>query len=491
MNSVPLGRTWRMCVIAVTLICFFTTMCLVSPRSGYAFTLSEEKELGKKILEQIREHMSMVEDGEVIAYVQSVGNRIAEQVGATHYQYQFFVVNEPVPNAFAVPGGYIFIYRGLIEMMSTEGELAGILSHEMGHIQARHIQRRMEEGTVLTIATLAGILGAALLGMAGGGGNAASALAIGSMAGSSSLDLKYSRENEREADQLGFRYLCDAGYSPKEMAGVMVKLSKSTVLRGSTVPAYLLTHPALGERIEYLTDMAQQKEGELPKATKSSKTLGDFPFMQAAIFADYCDSSVALEHFKVKDRANGRAPSASEIYGLGRLYLRQGKINEALSYLQEAARQATGSPLVLSSLGSLYLQQGKLDEAQKVLRTALILDPTSSIVQLRLAQVLQELGQRDEALKYLYKIEESAPTFPEIDHHLGVLLGQINEVGLAHYYLGRYYEQKQDWKLTLFHYKQAKELIANSPEKLEEVNRVLKEVEKKNKKSIWESRRSK
>ena len=104
-----------------------------------------------------------------LTYVQSVGNRIVRQLGSTPYEYQFFVINQSVPNAFAVPGGYIFIYRGLIEMMTSEGELAGILSHEMGHIQAHHYQRRVEEGHMLNVATIAGVLAAVLLGAKGGG----------------------------------------------------------------------------------------------------------------------------------------------------------------------------------------------------------------------------------------------------------------------------------------------------------------------------------
>ena len=89
--------------------------------------------------------MPLVEDGEVLTYVRNVGNRVAKEVGITTYQFQFFVVDQPIPNAFAVPGGNIFIYRGLIEMMSSEDELASILSHELAHIQARHLQRSIDE----------------------------------------------------------------------------------------------------------------------------------------------------------------------------------------------------------------------------------------------------------------------------------------------------------------------------------------------------------
>src|SRR5271169_6346643 len=110
-------------LIALTLF-IFTFVMLYPQGKVSAITLSEEKDLGKKFVRMIRKTMPLVEDGEVLTYVRNVGNRVAKEVGVTTYQFQFFVVDETIPNAFAVPGGYIFIYRGLIEMMSTEDELA-------------------------------------------------------------------------------------------------------------------------------------------------------------------------------------------------------------------------------------------------------------------------------------------------------------------------------------------------------------------------------
>ena len=150
--------------------------------------------------------MPLVEDGEVLTYVRNVGNRVAKEVGITTYQFQFFVVDEPVPNAFAVPGGNIFIYRGLIEMMSSEGELASILSHELAHIQARHLQRSIDEAKILSVGMIAGMVAGILLGAPG--------LAAGGMAASQTAALQYSRAHEMEADQFGFRFLCAAGYDP-------------------------------------------------------------------------------------------------------------------------------------------------------------------------------------------------------------------------------------------------------------------------------------
>ncbi len=276
-------------VLLVWLIVSFPGVNLFSPGSAMALTLSEEKTIGKEILEMIKEHLSLVEDGEVLTYVQSVGNRIVKQLGTTPYDYQFFVINQSVPNAFAIPGGYIFIYRGLIEMMTSEGELAGILSHELGTSRPITINGVWRKAHVLNVATIAGVIAAILIG-AKGGGVGSQALAMGTIAGAQTAQLKYSRENEEEADQLGLRYLCAAGYPAKDMASVMQRLNQAQWMANSSIPSYLLTHPALTERIQYLQDLARKPEYQSKSA--NSNILGDFSIMQASLVSEYSDPRV-------------------------------------------------------------------------------------------------------------------------------------------------------------------------------------------------------
>lgn len=458
-------------IFVMWLIISFAGMHLFVPGNAHALSVGDEKEIGRQVFEQVKQRFPLVEDGEVLTYVQSVGNRIVKQLGTTPYNYKFFVINQSVPNAFAVPGGYIFIYRGLIELMSNEGELAGILSHELAHIQAHHYQRRTEEGTILNVAAIAGVIAAALLG-ASGGGSASSALMMGTMAGAQSAQLKYSRENEEEADQLGLRYLVGAGYPAKDMASVMQRLHQAQWMANSNIPSYLLTHPALGERIQYLQDLVGRPEYNVKGA--NSNILGDFPIMQASLMSEFSDPQAVQSRFQ----AGVRNGDVASIYGLGRLYLRQGRTAEAMPYLQDAARMDSGSPFVLSTLGNCYLKQGKFTEAERVLRTALLLDSSSPVVHYRLAMVLKESGRREEALKHFQQIEELAPAFPDIDNNMGILLGQMNRMGPAHFYLGRYYFNRHDWEVAVFHFRKARPLLFDSPEKLAEIDKDLKEAEK-------------
>lgn len=454
----------------------------VMPRSSWALSISDEKTLGKKVLDQVRERMPLIEDGEIVTYVQSVGNKIVEVIGTTLYDYQFFVIDRPDVNAFAVPGGYVFLYRGLIEILHSEGAMASIIGHELAHIQARHVERTIQQGRVLNISTILGALAGAFLGL---GGNAASAIMMGSVAGAQSMQLKYSRENEEEADQLGFRFVSDAGYDPIHIVNALQALNQQRFPSSSSVPSYLLTHPQTTERIQYLQVMVQDYHRKNPAAKKkAAPTDEEFAFVRAALVSEYSDRDKAMERLQSELRQGNDAAA----YGIGRLLLRQGQTDQAIEQLQESASRHPNSPLVLSTLGSAYYRAGRLSEAERALKSALLLDPASTSARLRLALVYKDQSRNEDALKNLQQIDKFAPSFPEIDYHLGVLLGQMNQLGLAHYHLGRFHQHHRDTKTAIFHYSKARVLLKGEPEKLNEIETELKELDKKAKKKLADSR---
>lgn len=452
-------------LIALTLFIFVSA--IVCPRDANAITLSEENELGAKIVRLIYKSVPLVEDGEILTYVNKVGARLVRQIGVTPYRFHFYVIDEAVPNAFAVPGGNIFIYRGIIQMMSSEDELASILAHELGHIVARHLQRSIDEQKITSIATLAGLVAGIFLGAPG--------LAVGGAAASQTAALVHSREHEMEADLYGFRYLCKAGYNPAAMPAMMMKLLHSTWLETSGIPDYLETHPATGERVLYLNQMVRKVKASHRLVRRPP--VGDFKVIQAALIAEYSNDANAMTRF----RAGIKKGEASAVYGLGCLYMRDDSWSQAVTQLKKAAGLMPDNPFVLSSLGEAYEKVGKLQEAQSTLESALMLDPSSAVAHYRMAKVLMDMGKKEEALDHLMQIEDLAPTFPQVDYQLGVTLGQLRKLGLAHYYLGLYYYRKENRKLAISHFKKAKSLIKDSPEKIEKIKEYLKEMEPKKK----------
>ncbi len=446
--------------VILTLLVF--TFVTLAPGWALPMTLSEENGLGRKTIKLIRKAEPFVEDGEVLTYVNEVGQRLVSQVGITPYKFRFFVIDESVPNAFAIPGGNVFIYRGIIEMMKSEDEMASILGHECGHIMARHFQRSIDEAKITGIAMLAAMIAGAFLGSPG--------LAAGGMAAGGTATLKYSREHEMEADLRGFGYLCKAGYNPEAMPAMMSTLLHRTWLENSNVPDYLATHPATEERVQYLKDLVKKEKASGKDLGKPP--VGDFKVIQAALIAGYSDEDVALERFQ----SGIKKGDSTAVYGLGRLYLREQKWSEAVVELKKAARLMPDDPYVLSTFAESLRKTGKLREAKNVLESALAIDPSSAIAHYRLALVLIDMGEKTEAIENLTQIEELAPTFPDIDYQLGVALGQTDKLGLAHFYLGCYYYHEDNSDAAISQFKMAKKLITDSPSKLRKTDEYLSEL---------------
>jgi beta-barrel assembly-enhancing protease len=190
------------------LIFFRTSTCCAE------FTIDDEKKLGKEFYDKLEKNHFLLENKRLNDYINQIGNLILAQSKKAPFEFHFSIVNSNAINAFATPGGYIYINKGLINVAENEGELAGVIAHEIGHANARHVASIIEKSQKLNIATLAAIIAGAFL---GGGGEAVAAIAAFSVAGSTSMTLKYMREHEEEADRLGIGYLVSAGYYPTAM----------------------------------------------------------------------------------------------------------------------------------------------------------------------------------------------------------------------------------------------------------------------------------
>ncbi|MDP5103600.1 MAG: M48 family metalloprotease [Erythrobacter sp.] len=193
--------------------------------------------------------------GPQATYVEQVGKNIAVQSGLGNARESFTVslLNSPVNNAFAVPGGYIYTTRQLVTLMNNEAELAGVLGHEVGHVAARHSQRRQQTAQRNSILGVLGAIGSSiLLGDSGLG----STLSKGFLQGSQLLTLSFSRSQELQADDLGIQYLAKAGYDRRAMGTVLASLAAQNTLdarlqgRNASVPEWSSTHPDPASRVQ-------------------------------------------------------------------------------------------------------------------------------------------------------------------------------------------------------------------------------------------------
>jgi predicted Zn-dependent protease len=228
--------------------------CAVNPLTGERnFSIipeSQEIAMGKEAAADVAVSIGLYDDPRAQAYVAQLGKRLAASAERPNLPWSFQVVDDPAVNAFALPGGFIFVTRGLLAHMGSEAQLASVMGHEIGHVTARHSVRQMSKATVAQIGLMAGMVFSETMRSAGQLG----------MAGLQLLFLKYGRDAEREADDLGFRYSLANRYDVRSMPAVFATLKRVGEAAGATrLPDWMSTHPSPDERIERINKMIAEK----------------------------------------------------------------------------------------------------------------------------------------------------------------------------------------------------------------------------------------
>jgi Zn-dependent protease with chaperone function len=216
------------------------------------FRLNEKQEIevGKRAAIEVEMDQPIIEDQEVTRYLDRLGQRLARESGRSHLRYRFRLINSDEINAFALPGGFIFVHRGLIEAADNESELAGVLGHEIGHIVARHSAAQIRKQQLVN-------LGISATGPLFGRGLKAIAARRAGQTALAGLFMKHSREAEREADRLGAKNLYDAGYEPRAMVKFFEKLAALRENKPNLLQQFFATHPAADERAENIADLLE------------------------------------------------------------------------------------------------------------------------------------------------------------------------------------------------------------------------------------------
>jgi predicted Zn-dependent protease len=228
--------------------------CATNPVTGQKeFSLmseAQEVETGRQLDAEVRREMGVYRDDALQRYVTDIGQRLARTSHRAQLQWHFAVVDQPAVNAFALPGGYIYLTRGILPFLDNEAELAGVIGHEIGHVTARH------SAAAYSKATGAGV-GLALLGIFVPSTRPLQGLAETAL---SVLFLKHGRDDELQADRLGAEYSAKAGWDPAGIAGMLTTLARIDEATGSRkgVPNWLSTHPAPADRIQQVQVAVQQ-----------------------------------------------------------------------------------------------------------------------------------------------------------------------------------------------------------------------------------------
>ncbi|MFN2343380.1 MAG: M48 family metalloprotease [Desulfonatronovibrio sp.] len=448
----------------------FLALLLILPPSAVhpsifgEFTISDEAELGDKIHRLIRSRFEIIEDSEITNYIRKISEKLEKASPPQPFPAKVDVVNHNAVNAFATVAGYMVIFTGLILNVESEDELASIMAHELAHITQRHVARNIERSKLISIGSLIGILAGVFI-----GSDAGNAVAVGSMAGGQSAVLKYSRADEREADQVGLNYLINAEYNPEAMLSAMQKMRKMQWFSGGDIPSYLSTHPGMDERTGYLQDRLERLDPEL-----ITRKIHDTKHrrIQTLVRARYTDPSIALSQFQENNQ-----DTCLNFLGKAIANSRMNKVGDAERNFRQLIECNDEDPLFLREAGIFYFQFGEVDQAGKLLQKVVMINPSDTTAMLYYARVLAEKGNISDAVKYMQRTLERIPENPRAHEHLARIFGRNGDNFNAHLHMAYAHIFDNNQRQASFHREKARE-IAESPQaenKMEKIDNAYKE----------------
>ena len=250
MSRITAIRTTAAGALAAVLLAGCATNPVTGKREFTLVSEGQEVEMGKGAAEEVAQTIGLYDNPATQRYVAELGKRLAAHSERPELPWSFQVVDDPVVNAFALPGGFIFVTRGLMAHMNSEAQLVSVLGHEIGHVTAKHSVQQISRAQMAQVLLIGGMLASDTIAALGDVG----------LAGLSVLFLKYGRDAERQADDLGFKYSVNEGYEVRSMPGVFATLKRVGESSGAErLPTWLSTHPSPDERIERIQKMIAEK----------------------------------------------------------------------------------------------------------------------------------------------------------------------------------------------------------------------------------------
>jgi beta-barrel assembly-enhancing protease len=451
---------YRIPVFITLLLLLFIT------RSACALTIEEEKKAGKELYDKLEKHGYLEKNVRVENYISEMGKRLLVNTKPI-FDFRFSVIKSSGINAFATPGGYVYVFQGLVNLVETESELAGVLAHEIAHVNTRHIADITEKQGKISIATLAGLLAGALL---GGGGQATAGIAALTMATATHMSLKYSREHEEEADRLGMADLIQTGYEGKAMIDFL-KIMRRYEFYSSTIPSYFLTHPGTDERIRYLDGLMQTTyRGQSGKKS----IIGGLKRIQAILALDNKNLDATQRRYEEDLKKNPN--DVDTLYGLAIVQEKMGLMNAALGTFQKALQLAPEDEDIVRGTGIIYFRTGHPKEAANLLRKAYQLNGNNQDTMAYLAKTYEATGDYVSALELYRKLEMKKIDDVDIYYSMAMAYGKMDHPGDSHYNFGLFFKKKNKKDSALFHFKAALPYFAKDSERAREIENEIKEM---------------
>ena len=437
---------------------------------AHALSIEDEWKMGQAFFLQVSNQSVLISDPFAVKYINDLGHYLLAPLETRPFPFQFYIIADNTLNAFAGPGGHIFFYAGLIEAMDRVDELAAVMCHEIGHIAARHLSKRIDQTKNIGIGTMAGILAGILV-----GGPLAAALITGAMAAGIQAQYHYSREDERQADQLSHKYIKPSTFDSKAMISALNKIQKGNWMGSGKTPEYLLTHPTGPERMSNLESLSSDGE-QLSLSQEALYFRALYPAFQTIVLAISKEPKDAEAQFlkTLKKDPEAWLPQL----GLGIALMRESKYPEAITALKKARQKQPEFPPILRTLGEAYLMDGRPKKAMGVLQTALDLNHGDKAALLLMGTLYEEQGKTGRALRIFKKLSYLKPVNNNVYYHLGVCYGREKQLAPAHYNFGIYFKNSGRFKKAMFHFQKARGLASGNAALLEKIRKETEGVEK-------------
>jgi predicted Zn-dependent protease len=384
----------------------------------------EEVRISREFRREAKKHFKFVNNPEMERYIDRIGQRILSAVGPHPFDYRFFVIEDSQLNAFAVPGGSIYMYTGLMEKAKSTDEIAGVLGHEITHIKGHHMARSSGPDAISVLSLLSMVL------LARSGAGAQAAGAVG-QAVAATRQIAYSRQLEMEADTLGVRYMAAAGYDPKGSLGFLKMMDRERALNPVDVPAYLMTHPISQERVANMEQILRS----LGKTDVRSEQPDPLKKMQIIIRMERYEGDAVLGEYDKLARQNPQ--SAELLHLLAFAQQLKGQLPEAQKNYEKARQLKPDNAALQRDLGRLYTQMGDIPPAHTAFDRALSLEPKESLTYLYLGELFEKEDDLRSAAGAYLNATNFSPLWDKPPYRLGIVYGKLNRLGDAYYYLGR------------------------------------------------------
>jgi len=393
----------------------------------------EERHYGEEIMQQyVRRSPEYLDDPETTDYINRLGFELVAASAARHINFEFFVLRDATINAFALPGGFIGVHTGLILTAQSESELASVLGHEIGHVQQRHLARSLARERDTAMIALGSVLAALLAARSNQGSEAA--LVVG-QAAAMARKLSFSRNDEREADRVGFQILVDAGFDPQAMADFFARMQQGTRAYASVAPAYLQTHPMTEERI---ADM--QARIRTAHTHQHADSL-DFQLVRARLRVLQDESTQGLRDrlagFTDQITHNASVSDAAAYYGIALANLKLKRPGAALEAAL-AARRSTNVPsaildnIVLLARFDAAKSDAERDTVLQAAQETAARFPLSRPVAMQYTDLLQRANHHAQAIAYLRDQLALSHNDPDFYNFLATSYAALDHKTLQH-----------------------------------------------------------